>query len=467
MECSEIQKTIQNSLVALYKQYSLVKIIVDVLPLKCSPYLVGGAVRDIMLKRPVGDLDIEVFGLTIDELQQILARFGNVRLVGKQYGVLRIDHLNVDFSVPRVDAKGRKPEVFFDPSLSLEQACRRRDLTMNAMAIDLKTGQFHDPFNGMKALKDRRLSVPDPVFFVEDPLRFYRVLQFMGRFVLEPDEQLSQLCRTMDLRGVSHERIVTEYEKLFLHGQKPSLAIRWLLKIGRLAELLPELAVTKECNQNPMFHPEGDVFEHTMQAVDGAAKLCYENEEKRLIIVLAALCHDLGKVLTTHCVKGVLRSYGHAEAGVVLAEQVLDRILVKKMLKRPIVRLVRYHMDPISLVKNNAGPGAYKRLALKLAPELTITDLYKLCYCDTSARNPQSQEPLKECPEPLLDLFLKKAEYYGVAHGPEKPVLSGEDLLPEVSMGPRVGALLQRAYTIQIEEGIKDKYKLKKRVINT
>ena len=465
MKCTKVHETIQKSLIEIRQRFCLVdKIITEIKYVHATPFLVGGAVRDIFLKREIKDIDIEVHGITLDQLEKILKKNGVVRTVGKTFGVLRIDGLDVDWSIPRFDTAGRLPQVVFSEKMSIEDACKRRDLTMNAMMINLITGELQDPFNGLQDLSNKVMRAADPVFFVQDPLRFYRVIQFVGRFEMEPDIQLDALCATMDTTGVSQERIFDEFEKLFLKSSKPSLAFKWLDKIGRLENLLPELYATKGVMQHPAFHPEGDVFEHTMQALDGAAQFSYQTADKRLIMVFAALCHDLGKVIASRIIDGIIRSHGHDIAGVPLAEALLDRLTAKSRFKKPVLRLVRYHMTPVALVKNNAGPGAYKRLAYNLAPEVSLRTLSQLCTIDKSARNSERGKPLSVCPEPLIETFFKNAELYGVLDIPEKPVLSGADFVGEIPEGPALGKILKDAYEIQINEGIVDKNELKKRV---
>jgi tRNA nucleotidyltransferase (CCA-adding enzyme) len=464
MKCTKVQDTIQRSLSSLGKTHPyLSSVVADLRERGARVFLVGGAVRDIMLVQQPKDLDIEVHGVPLSDMEAVLKKYGHVRTVGKAFGVLRVDGIDIDWSLPRTDSQGRKPEVMVDPYLSLTDACRRRDLTMNAMMIDLATGQLEDPFNGYEDLQKKILRAPDPRLFVEDPLRFYRVMQFIGRFEMVPDQQLNELCAMMDISDVSKERIVQEFEKLFLKSKKPSLAFQWLDDIGRLQTLLPELYATKGTPQHPGYHPEGDVFEHTKQAIDGAASAQYSSDDERLLMVLAALCHDLGKAETTRMIDGIVRSHGHDIAGVPLADQLLDRISDKTFLKKPILRLVRYHMVPVSMVKNNAKAGAYKILARNLMPA-TLRHLYHLAIFDKSARNPERGKPLPECPEPLLEQFLEQAQNYGVLDGPEAPVLTGKDLLDVLPEGPELGLLLQQAYDLQLEKGICDKNELKKAV---
>lgn len=465
MKSTKVVENVHKAILCIFNTEPLIKAIVERLDQsKGRALLVGGAVRDLLHEKLAKDIDIEVHGLSLHQLEQILKEFGHVRLVGKAFGVLRLDGLDVDWSIPRTDSSGRKPKVEFDPHMPLEQALRRRDLTVNAMAIDMITKELQDPFGGLQDLEKGILRVPDKHLFIEDPLRYFRVMQFIGRFQMTPDQELYELGKTMDLNGISQERIIEEFAKLCIKGTKPSLGIQWLQDTGRLKTLLPEIYNTIGVKQDPEWHPEGDVYEHSKQAMDAAAKLDYETEEDKLTMVLAALCHDVGKVVATQVVDGRIRSLGHDVKGVPIAAAFLDRVLNTQKIKEIILKLVRYHMMPVAFVKNNAGAPAYKRLARKLAPETTIQELTRLAQCDKSGRNPDRQAPFEICPEELIEAFLERAKKYGVDQVPEQPVLMGKDLLDTVQPGPELGKLLEKAYTIQIEEGITDKEELKKRL---
>ena len=185
-------------------------------------YLVGGAVRDLLLNLSIKDVDIEVYNLQPEVVEKILRQFGPVSLVGKVFGVFRVHGLDVDWSLPRADSPGRKPEVKIDPFMSYHNAFVRRDLTINAMGIDLSTSELIDPFNGVHDVKKKILRSPDTRFFIQDPLRFYRVMQFIGRFEMVPDEKLDTLCSRMDISDVSRERIEQEFKKLLLKSVRPS-----------------------------------------------------------------------------------------------------------------------------------------------------------------------------------------------------------------------------------------------------
>jgi tRNA nucleotidyltransferase (CCA-adding enzyme) len=427
--------------------------------------LVGGAVRDMVMGRPVKDVDIEVYGLLEQQLEELLKEFGPVSLVGKAFGVFRIHGLDVDWSLPRADSPGRKPMVVIDPFMSVEAAARRRDLTMNAMSFDIMTDQLIDPCNGMRDIKEKILRTPDARFFVQDPLRFYRVMQFIGRFEMYPDDALNQLCREMDITQISRERVEEEFKKLFLHSQRPSLGIRWLRKIGRLHDVLPELAATVDIEQNPQWHPEGDVFEHTMQSIDAAVGLIgkYNNEFDKLVLCYAALCHDLGKVTTTTEVNGVIKSIGHEKESKTFARSMLKRITHNVDLINAVSSLVLYHMTPLQFTSSNAKLPAYKRLANKLSHNVNLLMLIDLCIADKRGRNGNSHEPLT-CDFPDVDLFKEKVLQAGVSTGKVEPVLKGADILDIVQPGPQMGRLLDAAYEKQIDEGVADKNVLKEYV---
>ena len=459
-----IQKTLSD-IGNVYPQ--VINIVKDIDVHSGRALLVGGAVRDMFLGLSVKDYDIEVYGLTINQLQNILKKYGHVRLVGKSFGVLKIDGLAIDWSLPRTDAAGRKPEVFIDPYMSVRDALLRRDLTINAMAIDCISGDLEDPFNGLKDLQDGCLRVSDAALFVEDPLRYFRVMQFIARFCMKPDQQLYEIGKTMLLDDISHDRIIQEFYKLAVQGKKPSWGIQWLYDTGRLKTILPEIHALVGLEQDAIWHPEGDVFEHSKQAMDSAALITtYSSNKDRLIMVFASLCHDVGKVVATQHVDGRIRSFGHDVKGVNIASELLDRMTDCMHVKETILKLIRYHMTPVALIKNNAGAAAYKRLASKLAPNTYNAQLAQLACCDKSGRNPDKGSPLLQCPEPLLNNFIEQAQTHGVLYAPEEPLLQGRDFLDVVRPGKLIGLLVDQAYDMQIEKNISDKEHLKTMVLD-
>ncbi len=469
MKSNRIQSIIQKALDNLYAVHPRVRDILKAIDQKGgTAYFVGGVVRDILLGQPIKDVDIEVHRLTEDELTGTLKKFGPVDLVGQAFGVLKLHGLDVDWSLPRADSAGRKPTVAIDPHMPIKEAFRRRDLTINAMGIDAKTGTLVDPFDGQKDLDKKVLRSPDIAFFAQDPLRFFRVMQFIARFGMKPDKALEDLCKKMDISTVSRERIEQEFAKMLLRSERPSLGIRWLRDIGRLKEILPELADTINIKQDYRWHPEGDVFEHSMQSLDAAAQLAYNNEQEKLVLLYAALCHDLGKVSTTTQDKegpstGLrtgIHSYGHAEAGEQLACNMLKHITHNKQLRDQVATLVRWHMVPIQLVESESKLNAYKRLASRLAPHTNIAMLAKLALADKRGRNPDGHEPLATTPSDI-DAFLQRAEQARVKHQKEPALLTGKDFLDQIKPGPLLGRVVKKAYELQLE-GVTDIKELKR-----
>ncbi len=498
------KKRITNYLASFLKVHSNLEPIVAALTEQgATCYLVGGCVRDCVLSLPIKDVDIEVHGLAVDQLDDVLKQFGTTMHVGKQFGVLRIAQYDIDWSLPRKDSSGRKPEVIVDPHMTIQEALRRRDLTMNAMAIDLGLLFSHgterleiiDPFGGLQALEDSVLQVVDREFFVEDPLRFFRVMQFVARFEMQPDKELNDLCARMSfvdhVRGVAiaRERIFEELQKMLLMSRRPSRSFRWLREIGRLEEVFPEIHSLIDVPQRLDYHPEGDVFEHTMQALDASAELDElignpENvgtrlaekscEKQKVILMLAALLHDVGKPETTEVVsETVIHSWDHEKAGVPIAQTFLKRITDDTFMITVVKKLIRYHMYPVHCKKNKSGAVGFKKLAASLHPHVSCWHLSMLQQCDLRGRSSSGDSPL---PWPMQqeDEFLLRGNQEfidgereaGVLHTREEPLLTGKDFLDVLEPGPELGAAVDHAYQLQIEKSITDRLQLKQRVLD-
>lgn len=464
MKSNQIHYIIQKALNNLFVNYPTLSSILDAIDKQeGSAYFVGGMVRDILLNKELKDLDIEVHGIKEDQFIKLLKQFGYVDYVGKSFGVFKLQGIDIDWSLPRTDSAGRKPVVVIDPDMSIEDAFRRRDLTINAMGINAKTGELVDPFSGQADLSKGLLRSPDIALFEQDPLRFFRVMQFISRFEMKPDQALEDVCKSMDLKDVSRDRIEQEFAKMLLKSQFPSLGIRWLKDINRISELLPELGATIGVVQDARWHPEGDVFEHSMQALDAAAALDYEHEQEKLALLYAALCHDLGKVSTTFEDEKGIHSYGHAEVGCKIAQKMLKRITHNKLLIDMVSKLVRWHMVPIQLLNGGAKMPAFKRLATNLAPQANSVMLAKLVISDHRGRNKLSRKPLTD-PIPEVQQFIDKMEQAGVTYRQEEPLLTGKDFLDVIKPGPLMGRLVKKAYELQLE-GVSNKDELKRMVL--
>src|SRR5690242_9794979 len=293
-------------------------------------YLVGGLVRDRLMgsTEPARDYDLEVYGLDGPALRSILERFGRVNAVGEAFTVYKVGE--IDVSIPRRDSKtgaGRRGfAVTGDPSMSVAEASRRRDFTINAMLCDPLTGDVIDPHGGQIDLRARRLRAVDPETFVEDSLRVLRGMQFAARFEFSIDPATVALCRRIPLNDLPAERLWGEFEKLLLRSRRPSIGLRAGLDLGVIDALFPEFKALVGCPQEPAWHPEGDVWVHTLQAVDLAAALIADLPmPKQVVVMLGTLCHDLGKPPTTKVIDGRIRSLDHEAEGLPPTTRVLDR----------------------------------------------------------------------------------------------------------------------------------------------
>ncbi len=214
-----------------------------------TTYLAGGPVRDHHLGRVPKDFDLEVHGVEEERLAQTLTEFGRVNAVGRSFGVykLSVEGLELDVALPRRDSKvgpgHRGIQVAGDPWMGPKEACRRRDLTINAMLYGVLSHETVDPYGGLKDLKARVLRHVDPQTFVEDPLRALRVVQFAARLEFDVAPELKQLCREAAIAELPSERILIELDKLLLQARRPGAGIRLLEELDIRSRLFPGLSL--------------------------------------------------------------------------------------------------------------------------------------------------------------------------------------------------------------------------------
>ena len=308
--------------------------------------------------------------------------------------------------------------------MSIADAARRRDFTINAIAFDPLTGEYEDPFDGRGDLGRRLLRVVDPQTFGDDSLRVLRAIQFAARFELTLDEETRALCRAIPLDDLPAERIWGEVEKLLLKAARPSLGFALALDLGVIDRVLPEMRPLVGCEQEPEWHPEGDVWVHTLMVIDEARRANGDLDRPRLItVMLGAVCHDLGKPATTAFVDGRIRSLDHEQAGVEPTDALLDRLNVHTIdgfdVREQVIGLVAQHLKPGMFHKApNVGDGAFRRLAQKVDLEL----LARLARADCLGRTGSF-----DCS--AMDWFIERARALGVEHQPPPPLLLGRHLL--------------------------------------
>lgn len=420
--------------------------------------LVGGCVRDELMGKQPKDWDVEVYDLDVARVREILDEFGSVNVVGESFTVYKLGS-DLDVSIPRRERKsGRGHKGFViegDPAMSVAEATRRRDFTINAILHDPLTGELIDLYEGQRDLEQRVLRAVSSETFAEDSLRVLRAAQFAARFEFDVSAETVELCRGIDLSDLPAERIWGEMEKLLLQAQHPSVGLEWLRKLGAIEKLFPEIQSLIGVPQDPEWHPEGDVFVHTKLVVDRARELIDDlSYPRQVTVMLAALAHDFGKPATTEFIDGRLRSRGHEEAGVPPAESFLDRIKVHTLdgynVRGQVIALVREHLKPGEFYKkrDEVGDGAFRRLARRCEPDL----LYRVAKADSLGRNadwvPREQWYGAEAQE----WFIERTRELQVEQRPPDPLLLGRHLLElGVEPGPRMGEITRAVYEMQLD----------------
>lgn len=422
------------------------------------PLAVGGAVRDHLLGATPKDVDVEVYGLSLEALERALAPF-NVHAVGRAFGVLKVDVTHeaqretFDVSLPRRESKaGRGHKGFIvesDPSMDPRDAAARRDFTLNAIAVDLGTGALVDPWGGVADLRAGVLRHVSQAFD-EDPLRVLRAAQFAARFAFEVAPDTIARCQTLreELPSLPAERVWGELEKLALKGRLPSSGLHVLRSTGALEVLFPELFALVGCPQEAEWHPEGDVWIHTLMVVDEAAQLADAEAlapPERLRLVLGALCHDLGKPATTALVEGRIRSRDHEAQGEGPTRSLLARIGAPKEVVEDVVALVREHLKPFQLWRDRASDGAIRRLALRVP----LARLVRVARADHFGRT--TEDALGRS-DPAGAWLLEAAARLDVAARAPEPLLLGRHLLGRgMKPGPQMGVVLKQAFEAQLD----------------
>ncbi len=379
-------------------------------------YYVGGFVRDRLLGIENKDIDIEVHGITAESLRKLLSDTGEILEMGESFGIFSLKGYDIDIALPRSEkmtGRGHRDfEVSVDPFIGTEKAAERRDFTINSLMEDVLTGEIIDHFGGRQDLEKGILRHVNDNTFPEDPLRVFRLAQFSARFGFSVHESTKELCREMDLSFLSKERIEGEMKKALLKSEKPSVFFEVLREIGGLDFWFPELKQLIGIEQNPVYHPEGDVWVHTMEVVDRAAKW-REKVSSPLAFMLSAVVHDLGKIVASEEINGVIHAYGHEIKGLPLVKEFLERITGEKSVISYCLNMTKLHMKPISMLNQNSKMKSFNKLFDEsVAP-------YDLIYLSLSdkGRNADGKQD---------NLFEKLERFNEVM---SRPFVQGRDLI--------------------------------------
>lgn len=414
-------------------------------------FYVGGIVRDRLLNIENKDVDIEVHGISCETLSGILDSIGTKMEIGASFGIFGLKGSGVDIAMPRTEkATGRGHRDFSictDPFIGPEKAACRRDFTMNALMEDVLTGEILDFFGGIDDAKKGILRHVNDASFAEDPLRVLRGAQFAARFGFTIAPETAGLCSSMDLSALPKERVYAETEKALLKAPRPSVFFEVLKAQNQLDVWFPELDRLNGVPQNPRFHPEGDVFCHTMRVLDNAALLKHRAENP-IGILFAALCHDLGKADTTETIDGVIHAYRHETVGVEVTDSFMKRLTNEKELRSYVRNMTGMHMRPNMMPVQKASQKAYMHL---FDESICPNDLLLLSEADYMG----CREEFPACEEFRNDylktktLLQEKLKSYTELMS--KPYITGADLISQgINPGPELGKALEYAHKLRL-----------------
>lgn len=406
-------------------------------------YYVGGFVRDGLLGKKNEDIDIEVHGITPDELEKILDMLGRRIELGKSFGVYSLSGYSIDIAMPRKEtATGsghREFKIDVDPFIGTEKAAMRRDFSVNAIMQDILSGEIIDHFGGEMDLRSGVIRHINDNAFGEDPLRILRGAQLAARFNFKIASETVELCKKIDLSSLSGERVFEELKKALLKAETPSLFFENLRQMNQLSVWFCEVERLIGVPQHTVYHKEGDVWTHTMLVLDEAAKR-RNCSSKPLYFMLSALVHDFGKITATEFKKGNYHAYSHENEGLPLVKNFLQRITNEKELYSYVMNMTRLHMKPNTLARDNSSVKATNRMFDSAkSPE----DLILLSECDTNGKIPRN--PYHETSKFLKERLMIYREYMSRAY------VTGKDLIQMgIKPGEKFSELLDYAHKLRL-----------------
>lgn len=415
-------------------------------------YIVGGSVRDYVLGlETYHDMDIEVYHLDYQQLYDILSHYGHVNTFGKNFAIMQVDKLpNYDFALPRKEKKvGEKHQDFqidIDPHLSIQKAIQRRDLTINALMYDYDNQKVIDLCHGIDDIHNKIIRCVNTQTFQEDPLRVLRVAQFAARFEMEVEEETKQLCQQMVqnhlLDYLSMERIYQEYCKILM-AKQPSIGFQFLKDIEALPDYLKNLTTTP---QRLDYHPEGNVWNHTMLVIDIAA-LVRDKVDEPLSFMWACLLHDIGKPLVT-----TLEGHApqHNEAGLKVFKDV--KMIQSKKQRQYVETMIMYHMHLMNMSRNHSKDIKYLRLLKNIENKISLNDLIWISCCDKLGRGRVVYEQYYH----FWDFMKDKTDRLG--DKALQPIINGYDLIQNgFHQDKQLKEILDEAYDLQLQGLNKEK----------
>lgn len=402
-----------------------------------QPFVVGGFVRDLIAGRPSNDVDLLVVGMTRDDL---MAALPQGVWVGRDFPVLLVDGIEV--AMARIERKigdgygGFECEV---DGVTLEDDLRRRDLTINAMAMDPFTHEIFDPFKGRRDLANGILR-PVSEHFREDPLRVLRAARFAAQFDMKvSDELLVEAIMVQDeLHTLTAERVSKELLKA-LATDKPSIFFQVLDEMEALEFVFPELDALKDRPQPEKYHPEGDAFVHTMLVVDRARELGAD-----LVATYAALVHDLGKAVTPD--HELPHHYNHEGLGVPLVAEMSDRLRMPRKFKVAGMAMSKSHLNIHRFA--SMRPVKKVRLIVSLLRKDVLEEVALAAQADAQGRGPDFVDK----PYPSRQLLIDAAQVIRGVKGDQFAHLKDGRVIAQNMERARAKALVAAGFTQEKSE---------------
>ena len=411
-------------------------------------YLVGGAVRDIILEKQTKDFDFVIGKVEAKDLEKFLATEGKINLVGKSFGVFKfvpttIEQSNnrtiepIDIALPRTEHAGMSGgykdfEIQSDKDLPIEEDLGRRDFTINALAYDLKNQKIIDEFDGLKDLNDKIIkAIGDPLQrFQEDYTRMMRAIRFSCQLNFEIEQKTLKIIKQKadEISKISKERIYEEFIKIIM-SERAEEGIRMMQEIGLLKILIPELEKGVGMAQNKAHIY--DIFEHSVRALGVGAQKNYKLEVR-----LAALFHDIGKPITKEGEGADSTFYNHDQAGAKITKSILKRLNFPIDITNYVVHLVRYHMFYYAI--DTVSDAGVRRLLNRLGHE-NIDDFIEVRICDRLGMGRPKAKPWK-----LIQLERRFKEVQLEPITPKMLKMNGTELMEllQIKPGPKVGLIL-------------------------
>ena len=417
-------------------------------------YVVGGFVRDLFIQKTPVELDLMIIGDGI-EFAEILAKDLKVKKIVpfEQFSTAKIPYKKIDIEVAaarieKYDDNSRKPkEVIYT---DLKGDLIRRDFTINSMAVDLlpeNYGELYDPYSGIVDLQSKKIITPlnPDDTFSEDPLRMLRAAYFVSKFKFDIDKDCydSIIRQKERISIVSQERITTELCKI-LSSPTPSKGLIILQETGLMKLIFPEIDEMYGMDQTPEWNHK-DIFFHTMQVVDNAAKLTQKME-----IRFAALVHDIAKPVTRRVDKKKGYTFhGHDAVGEKILNKVIKRMKLSNKLGEFLKRMTLLHLRPIALAKKDVTDSAVRRLMVAAGDD--IDDLMILCRADITTKNPNKVNKYMKNFE-RVDSLMKNVKERDLFRKFQSPIRGKEIMkLCDLQEGKKIGELKKA-----IEEAILD-----------